>query len=78
VVFDLDLATDYGSRGESTGGVVRGRFHVAAVPVAGLEHSDENAALQAGRLGRPERGPWPEQLLGLLTEFGSRLGPGSR
>jgi hypothetical protein len=36
-------------------------------------HSDENAAAQATRLGRPELGPWPEQLLGLLAEFGSRL-----
>ena len=159
VVFDLHLATDYGGRGEDVGGVVTGRFHVAAiavrqpfgwwamtrpdvrehlpeagrgvrlpgtgrlervlmiadpgagppvppsvidwigreaaarrigryplsalelagewvlaaVPVAGLEHSDENAAAQASRLGRPELGPWPEQLLGLLAEFGSRL-----
>jgi len=159
VVFDLELATDYGSRGEDAGGVVTGRFHVAAigvrgtfswwavtrpdvrehlprpgravrlpgsgrlervliltdpaarppvpptviewvgrdaaarrigryppsalelagqwalaaVPVAGLEHSDENAAAQASRLGRPELGPWPEQLLGLLAEFASRL-----
>jgi hypothetical protein len=158
VVFDLHLATDYGSRGEDAGGVVTGRFHVAAiavrqpfdwwamtrqdvrehfpqaghgarlpgtgrlervlmladpgawpppppvidwvgrdvagrrigryplsalelagqwvlaaVPVAGLEQSDENAAAQASRLGRPELGPWPEQLLGLLAELGSRL-----
>jgi hypothetical protein len=34
VVLDLDLATDYGSRGEDAGGVVRGRFHVAAVAVS--------------------------------------------
>ena len=50
-----------------------GQWALAAVPVAGLEHSDENAAAQASRLGRPELGPWPEQLLGLLAEFGSRL-----
>ncbi len=50
-----------------------GQWVLAAVPVAGLEHSDENAAAQASRLGRPELGPWPEQLLGLLAEFGSRL-----
>jgi hypothetical protein len=43
------------------------------VPVAGLEHSDENAAALAARLGRPELGPWPEQMLGLLAEFCSRL-----
>ncbi len=159
VVFDLHLATDYGGRGEDAGGVVTGRFHVAAiavrgsfgwwaatrpdvrehlppaggaprlpgtgrlervlmltdaggrspvppavidwagreaasrrigryplsalelagqwalaaVPVAGLEHSDENAAALARRLGRPELGPWPEQLLGLLAEFASEL-----
>ncbi len=159
VIFDLQLATDYGSRGEDPGGVVTGRFHVAAiavrqpfgwwamtrpdvrehlpqagrgarlpgtgrlervlmpsdpgtlppvpplvidwvgrdvaglrigryppsalelsgswalaaVPVAGLEHSDENAAAQASRLGRPQLGPWPEQLLGLVAEFGSQL-----
>jgi hypothetical protein len=159
VVFDLDLATDYGGRGEDTDGAVKGRFHVAAiavhgtfawwamtrpdirehlpqadrggrmpgtgrlervliladpgglpvvappvidwagheaagrrigrhpvsvlevvgqwalaaVPVAGLEHSDENAAALAARLRRPELGPWPEQLLGLLAEFSSRL-----
>jgi hypothetical protein len=159
VVFDLDLATDYGGRGEDTDGVVKGRFHVAAiavrvsrgwwavtrpdirehlpqagrgarlpgtgrlervwmltdpgvvppvppevldwvsrqvagrrigryplsalevagpwalaaVPVAGLEHSDENAAARASRFGRPDLGPWPDQLLGLLAEFGSRL-----
>ena len=159
VVFDLDLATDYGGRGEDTGGVVKGRFHVgaiagrvsrgwwavtrpdirehlpqtgrgarlpgtgrlervwmltdpgvvpavppevmdwvshqvagwrigryplsalevagpwalAAVPVAGLEHSDENAAARAVRFRRPELGPWPDQMLGLLAEFSSRL-----
>jgi hypothetical protein len=33
VVFDLDLATDYGDRGEDTGGVVTGRFHVGAIVV---------------------------------------------
>jgi len=159
LVFDLDLATDYGGRGEDTGGTVTGRFHVgaiavrvsrdwwavtrpdirehlpqagrgtrlpgtgrlervwmltdpgvvppvppevvgwisrqvagrrigryplsvlevtgpwalAAVPIAGLEHSDENAAARAARFGRPELGPWPEQMLGLLAEFSSRL-----
>src|SRR5262249_54541032 len=31
VLFDLHLATDYGGRGEDTGGVVTGRFHVAAL-----------------------------------------------
>jgi hypothetical protein len=46
---------------------------LAAVPVAGLEHSDEKAAAQASRLGRPQLGPWPEQLLGLVAEFGSPL-----
>jgi hypothetical protein len=49
------------------------QWALAAVPVAGLEHSDENAAAQAARLGRPELGPWPEQMLALLAEFGSRL-----
>jgi hypothetical protein len=157
VVFDLKLATDYGGRAEGSGGVVTGRFHVAAVavnrtfgwwavtrqdmrehlppgrgvrlpgtpllervliladpggqsavppsaldwagrnaarrigrrplsalelagqwalaavPVAGLEHSDDNAAAQALRLGRPELGPWPEQLLGLLAELAALL-----
>ena len=159
VVFDLQLVTDYGGRGEDPGGVVTGRFHVAAVavrrtynwwavtrpdvrehltppgrgvrlpgtpllerilvladprdrsavpapaldwagrnaavrrvgrhrlsvlelagqwalaavPVAGLEHSDDNAAALARRLGRPELGPWPERLLGLLAEFAARL-----
>jgi hypothetical protein len=33
VVFDLDLATDYGGRGEDTGGTVTGRFHVGAIAV---------------------------------------------
>jgi hypothetical protein len=33
VIFDLQLATDYGSRGEDPGGVVTGRFHVAAIAV---------------------------------------------
>ena len=33
VVFDLHLATDYGGRGEDVGGVVTGRFHVAAIAV---------------------------------------------
>jgi hypothetical protein len=33
VVFDLHLATDYGGRGEDTGGVVTGRFHVGAIAV---------------------------------------------
>ena len=150
VVFDLQLATDYGGRGDDAGGVVTGRFHVAAVAVrgtfswwavtrqdvrehlppaspgvrlpgtpllervliladpaarppvpppaldwvgrdamvrrigrhplsalelagrwalaavrvAGLEHSDDNAAAQARRLGRPELGPWPEHSSG--------------
>jgi hypothetical protein len=159
VVFDLNLATDYGGQGEDGGGVVTGRFHVgaiavlvsrgwwavtrpdirehlpqaghgtrlpgtgrlervwmltdpgvappvtpevmswvsrqvadrrigryplsalevagswalAAVPVAGLEHSDENAAARAARFRRPELGPWPEQMLGLLAEFSSQL-----
>jgi hypothetical protein len=159
VVFDLDLATDYGGNVEGGGGVVSGRFHVGALavgeafgwwamtrqdvrehlswagrgarlpgtgrlervlmladpgalapppaavidwvghdvaarrigryplsalelagqwafallPVAGLEHSDENAAALAARLGRPALAPWPEQLLGLLAELGSRL-----
>jgi hypothetical protein len=159
VVFDMDLATDYGGRGEDAGGVVAGRFHVgaiavpvsrgwwavtrpdirehlpepgrgarlpgtgrlervciltdpgvvppvppevmgwvarqvagrrigryplsalevagrwalAAVAVAGLEHSDENAAARAARFRRPELGPWPEQMLELLAEFSSRL-----
>ena len=50
-----------------------GQRALAAVPVAGLEHSDENAAAQASRLARPQLGPWPEQLLGLLAELGSRL-----
>jgi hypothetical protein len=31
VVFDLDLATDYGGRGEDIDGAVSGRFHVAAL-----------------------------------------------
>ena len=35
VVFDLQLATDYGGRGEDAGGVVTGRFHVAAIAVRG-------------------------------------------
>ena len=52
---------------------VAGSWALAAVPVAGLEHSDENAAARAGRFERPELGPWPEQLLGLLAEFSSRL-----
>ena len=52
---------------------VAGSWALAAVPVAGLEHSDENAAARAGRFGRPELGPWPEQLLGLLAELSSRL-----
>ncbi len=159
VVFDLDLATDYGGQGEDAGGVEKGRFHVAviavrgsfgwwamtrsdvrehlphlargarlpgtgrlekvlmaaepgglpplpapvidwvgrevasrrigrypvsalelagswalaALPVAGLERSDQDAAALSDRLGRPQLGPWPEQLLGLLTDFGSRL-----
>ncbi|MGH3406984.1 MAG: hypothetical protein ACRDRJ_31445 [Streptosporangiaceae bacterium] len=36
-----------------------GQWALAAVPVAGLDHSDENAAALAARLGRPElaRGP---------------------
>ncbi len=50
-----------------------GQWALAAVPVAGLEHSDENAAALAARLGRPELGPWPEQMLGLLAEFCARL-----
>ena len=50
------------------------RWALAAVPVAGMEHSDENAAAIAAKLGRPEIGPWPEQLLGLLAEFAARLG----
>jgi hypothetical protein len=36
-----------------------------------IAHQD--AAAQASRLGRPGLAPWPEQLLGLLAEFGSRL-----
>jgi hypothetical protein len=52
---------------------VAGQWALAAIPVAGMEHSDENAATLATRLSRPELGPWPEQLLGLLTEFGSRV-----
>ena len=50
-----------------------GQWALAVVAAAGLEHSDENAAARASRLGRPELGPWPEQLLGLLGEFGSQL-----
>jgi len=50
-----------------------GQWALAAVPVAGLEHSDDNAAALARRLGRPELGPWPERLLGLLAEFAARL-----
>ena len=50
-----------------------GQWALAFVATAGLEHSDENAAARASRLGRPELGPWPEQLLGLLDEFGSQL-----
>jgi hypothetical protein len=53
-----------------------GPWLLAALPVAGLEHSDENAAAQAARLGRANLAPWPEQLLGLLAEFGSRLEAG--
>jgi hypothetical protein len=52
---------------------VAAQWALAAIPVAGMEHSDENAAALATRLSRPELGPWPEQLLGLLTEFGSRV-----
>jgi hypothetical protein len=52
---------------------VAGSWALAAVLVAALEHSDENAAVRAGRFGRPELGPWPEQMLGLLAEFSSRL-----
>ena len=33
---------------------VAGSWALAAVPVPGLEHSDENAAARAGRFGRPE------------------------
>ncbi|HMD91180.1 MAG TPA: hypothetical protein VKG80_00910 [Trebonia sp.] len=158
IVFDLDLATDYGSRGDGDGGVVHKRFHVAAlgvrwsfpwyavtrqdirehlqwagkgtsapgtgrldsirllapgdwapppasvldwagrdvmarrvgrdkvsavelagpwalaaVPVAGMERSDEDAAALAAKLRKPEIGPWPEQLLGLLAELAVRL-----
>ena len=52
---------------------VAGEWALAALPVSGLEHSDENAAAQAARLKRPELGPWPEQMLELLAEFASRL-----
>jgi hypothetical protein len=52
---------------------VAAQWALAAIPVAGMEHSDENAAALATRLSRPELGPWPEQLLGLLAEFSSRL-----
>ena len=50
-----------------------GQWALAVVAAAGLEHSDENAAARASRLGRAELGPWPEQLLRLLDEFGSQL-----
>jgi hypothetical protein len=50
-----------------------GPWALAALPVAAMEHSDEDAAALATRLGRPELAPWPEQLLGLLKEFAGRL-----
>jgi hypothetical protein len=50
-----------------------GQWALAVVAAAGLEHSDENAVARASRLGRAELGPWPEQLLALLEEFGAQL-----
>lgn len=50
-----------------------GQWALAAVAVARLEHSDEHAAALAGRLGRPELAPWPDRLLGLLTDLAARL-----
>jgi hypothetical protein len=50
-----------------------GPWALAAVPAGGMEHSDESAAAQASHLRRPELGSWPEQLLGILTEFAFRL-----
>jgi hypothetical protein len=50
-----------------------GQWAMAALPVASLERSDTDAAALASRLGRAGTGPWPEQLLAVVTEFGSRL-----
>lgn len=59
-----------------------GPWALAGVPVAGMEHSDEHAIALAAKLGRPEIGPWPEQLLGLAADLAAwtelpPAGPGS-